>query len=824
MTLWANILKRMKSIKVKKQQSGSILVISAMMLPLMLGCLGFAYDFGNLYIHKSRLQNIADAAALAGGRAYLESRKKQEGRDTYDTMPSSGVAGGGGRQVVTYEISGKMSVKNPDSGIHEGSRHKDADRAADEYILKNIVNLGTSIKSDQYSHYALQSIGGGNLDAANSVGSPKTFYRIGLFEEVPLHFLRLIFNKKEQRVRAGAIVLVDDGKGIVSGQSVFDNLFTVKNGINLSDNVAVSDNSIQGTFDGSIVVANDTWDSSTANTYYNKTFYTTGEKDSGISIADMANIPNMGGKAVWWNTSPRQEGGTLTSGLDGIETSVPGFLNKLSRIHFDLKRNCTATNQSLKDLQTVNLSRYITGDTNLGFHYVISDSAGIVTDYFHIEKLSNKENNKLVFCMPRFKVPRIEESDSSKDYSGGAYVLIKNGNPETYYSFFTEGYGFINTKSTRNVVCNTYVLDSDGRKIFCNKKDMNGSIDFYLEEWNQEAGKYNYWQINTPDQNTPRIGIVNSLTEDTPDYTKYYYNYNGTYNGTEKSFTLYKKRDLEFLTSRKLNEAQIKYSNVFHWEWEKDGEISLTVNGLSGDESYPVYIILTGNEILTGNNEKPVKIAVTASNVRPLIFCNLTKNEIAFSINQNVSFKGVIYSPFAKVTNTSPANGGAGRRHFTGSIISTELAIEDSQVSWANQNFLKNDEDLNAVSDVVSEAQEARKQEAITYAKEGLGTSAAENWENPNWFGTLTSEQKGEISSRWNELRLSLLRGFGLDMPDWPWKEGGNTTDPNLHHYSVSQSGIISEGERLRLINFRTEYTMEPYMDPFNQLSLPADE
>ena len=310
MTLWTNVLKRMKLIKEMKQQSGSILVITAMMLPFMLGCLGFAYDFGNLYIHKARLQNIADAAALAGGRAYLESRKKQDGRDTYDRMPSEG----GGRPPVTYEASGKMYVGDDGEGdesndLHPGSNHKDADKAADEYIKKNVVNLGTNIKSDQYSHYALQSIGGGNLDAANSVGSPKTFYRIGLYEQVPLHFLRLIFNQKEQRVRAGAIVLVDDGKGIVSGKSVFDNLFTVKNGINLSDNVAVdSNNSIQGTFDGSIVVANDTWDSSTANTYYNKTFYTTGEKDSGISIADMANIPNMGGKAVWWNTSERQDG------------------------------------------------------------------------------------------------------------------------------------------------------------------------------------------------------------------------------------------------------------------------------------------------------------------------------------------------------------------------------------------------------------------------------------------------------------------------------------------------------------------------------------
>ena len=147
MTLWRSVLKKIKSIKEKKQQSGSVLVISAVMLPLMLGCLGFAYDFGNLYIHKSRLQNIADAAALAGGRAYLDSQKKPEGKDESDEMP--GLLGG---TEITYYASGETSGERSNS-------HVNADAAADDYIKANIKNLGTSVTSDKYSHFALKTEG-----------------------------------------------------------------------------------------------------------------------------------------------------------------------------------------------------------------------------------------------------------------------------------------------------------------------------------------------------------------------------------------------------------------------------------------------------------------------------------------------------------------------------------------------------------------------------------------------------------------------------------------------------------------------------------------
>ena len=163
MTLQKKIAETIKAIKILKQQSGSILVISAIMLPVMLGCLGFAYDFGNLYMHKSRLQNIVDAAALAGGRAYLKSQEKSAGRDETDKVPGLN----GNENEIAYHVGDSVESIEEKRG---NTLHADADRAADDYILKNLVNLGTTVKSDIFSHYALRAEG----------MSSKVFYRVGI--------------------------------------------------------------------------------------------------------------------------------------------------------------------------------------------------------------------------------------------------------------------------------------------------------------------------------------------------------------------------------------------------------------------------------------------------------------------------------------------------------------------------------------------------------------------------------------------------------------------------------------------------------------------
>ena len=792
MTLWASVSKRIKLIKEMNRQSGSILVISALMLPIMLGCLGFAYDFGNLYLHKSRLQNIADAAALAGGRAYLDSQKKPTGtKDESDEMP-----GPLGAKEVTYYAAGNMSAER-------SSNHMDADTAADRYILDNIKNLGTSVTSDIYSHFALKTEG----------MSGRVFYRVGLYEVVPMHFLPVIGMKKEQKVRAGAIALIDDGMGAGAGKALYDNLFVVKDGISLGSGVGVdAQGKINGTFDGGIVFARDyTGDHSGVQDY----FYTLAEKNyqaghEGLSVADLvAAYPNMGGKAVWDKSIE-------------VDSSVSGLINKLRKVHLDLKKNTVNSNNGvLNEFNTNSLGRYRNEDKQASNnHFTLFTQGGNVTHYFHTED----SQRKLVFCYPR-----LEEGS----LLGKAYWLCQN-TTNLYYDFLTEGYQFKDTDN-KNVTCFTYVTDSQGNQIFCNRINNNNTLffDFYRKNVVKEEGLppvVTYKKLNT---NNNKLKV--EPNDQGVSAIKYSYEYPGT---EGKIFFAINIVEHDFSNKRQLNEPQVRYSNVIHWEQEGEPELKITVTApsgqlsLPGGEYEPVILILTGG---VGSSKKefkaPIKIKVEVSNERPLIFCNLTENEITeFSIKPGAAFKGVIYSPFAKVVNTAYTNDDGAvvtgsRKSFKGNIIAKELEIQDGDVSWAGQNYLADDSDLKKVSDEAAKAQEARKQEAISKVQEALGIDAA-SWSDPEWFHNhfTTDNAKRTFQNDWNAYRQVLWAETGLDMPDWPWKEGGKPTDPDQHHYTVGAINSEVSGETLRLTNFRTEYTIEPYINPFNNLYLSDDD
>lgn len=347
-------LKRMK-INYLKQERGSILVLSVILLPILFAFLGFGYDFGNIYMHKSRLQNVADAAALAGARAYLDSQAT-ENKDAVDgtvdrangklTANSTATYPEGRNTPDVYSVGDAQKSKNRDY-----SKHKAADKAADEYIYRNIVNLGSEVKSDRWSHYAI------NSDNAD----PKTFYRVGLYEEVPLYFLPIIKSvSKTQIVRAGAIALVEQGTGNPGGggtttithPSVFDNLYTYSYAFD-SARSNEQGHTLHTSYSGDMVF---TYGDGDPSAFYDMTLNTTNFVDHLFTDTDTSNLQDTTSSSYNWSKVNDPIIDTYFKTTDYI----PAFRAKLNALHGGPKNQSQLTDENINNPNSDLYLTYVT--------------------------------------------------------------------------------------------------------------------------------------------------------------------------------------------------------------------------------------------------------------------------------------------------------------------------------------------------------------------------------------------------------------------------------------------------------------------------------
>ena len=163
-----------------KAQKGQIIVFTAVLLPLLIAATGFTVDFGNMYMHKSRLQNAADAAAIAGGHSFVQNN---------DTL----------------------------------SNHPHADEAAEKSIDLNHPKIANIIRDYK----------------ARNTDQGITIYRVHLTESVPVYFLSFFGVGDSTDVTAESFAQIAYTGGSSSG-SLFDNLFSYGSGgfrsINASQN------------------------------------------------------------------------------------------------------------------------------------------------------------------------------------------------------------------------------------------------------------------------------------------------------------------------------------------------------------------------------------------------------------------------------------------------------------------------------------------------------------------------------------------------------------------------------------------------------------
>lgn len=170
----------------KTYQRGAVFTTVAFLLPLIMVFTGLVVDFGNLYMHHSRLQNAADSAAVAGGYAYVGSE------DTPDNHPYT-------------------------------------NDAADEYTRKNHP------KADELDY----------LYQVREAETKYTYFKVTLWENVPLYFLRYLpFIDNEVEISAVGCVRFRRGSSSAddNGSGVFDNLFTMGNNFGSVNSIQNPDN------------------------------------------------------------------------------------------------------------------------------------------------------------------------------------------------------------------------------------------------------------------------------------------------------------------------------------------------------------------------------------------------------------------------------------------------------------------------------------------------------------------------------------------------------------------------------------------------------
>lgn len=657
----------LKNLKYIKQERGAVFVLTAILLPVLFGCLGIGYDVGNIYMHKARLQNVADAAALAGGRAYLQSQTKTNGKDSVDgTMDyrSKDIANctykGGRSMTVKYEYGTQTTINRGST-----TKHKDADDAADAYINANIVNLGSTVYADKYSHFAL------NYGSADS----QIFYRIGLYETVPLRFLPVITNKTSETVRAGAIAVMVPGKTVttttiipgtgsssstITHASIFDNLFTFSEYLTIQNGVA-GDGTIKKVFEGDMVYTHYNGSAESGSANANK-FFENSTPGPGNDVYDNPNnytFASSGSSANGIINEP------IIDTFQDTTAYVGAFLHKLNSPHVDI----TSSDFTL------------TGDADV---------------YNSCEYYIEGQNVKLR-----------KKWDNYDQY----YLLDENGNPRTItYEGKTYDVCYLRIGNSPYVLCAkqqepTMTIIGSGYDITVTTTAMtyllnqnNAITNCYIRE-STTVKKHQWWSENPQTEKKTCIKIGGS-------------EYDLTYNSSENRFE-YSNSPLDgsVLTpagvslSVPVDPSSFKTkqysgtSNIFHISKAtqsstgKTGAFNLNIPNSVGNNDTPIYIIIDEdmNDVIniTGNAD---------TTGRPIVIAYLGHHDnVNFSFSGG-EFKGVIYAPYSNIPTTNFSG------TFRGNIIARNINMSSGQAAtWIQHNYLKNDADIQAIVNTVEQ-------------------------------------------------------------------------------------------------------------------------
>ena len=146
--------------KNKQTERASVLVFTAILLPLILFFAGMAVDIGGGYLYKSSLQNAADAAALAGVQA---------------------ASGRKGRLVTSENVSAILNVTPPVGALER------ADAIANKVLVADVGGWQAA------GNHVITELRASLLDKEDPRAVGKTgayYYKVEMTDRLPMRFAR----------------------------------------------------------------------------------------------------------------------------------------------------------------------------------------------------------------------------------------------------------------------------------------------------------------------------------------------------------------------------------------------------------------------------------------------------------------------------------------------------------------------------------------------------------------------------------------------------------------------------------------------------------
>lgn len=176
--------------KMKNTQRGAIMVFFAILVPLFLGAIGLAVDAGFLYMQKAKLQDVADATALAGA-GHLNDGDGRDGR-----VASAVIAFAGANGYEDYATSSNFLP-------------------LEDKALESSVTLGEN--AAWRIAYAIDT------DMNDKDGEQRDHVRVVILKRVPTFFIRLLFPEQKEvvvkAVAAAEYVEGEEPEPVISGDT-----------------------------------------------------------------------------------------------------------------------------------------------------------------------------------------------------------------------------------------------------------------------------------------------------------------------------------------------------------------------------------------------------------------------------------------------------------------------------------------------------------------------------------------------------------------------------------------------------------------------------